>query len=118
MTHIIAIDSNVLTYFNDAISPDYDPILDHINLACEKIAILRIYLYTGVSFYLVPSIHDEYSKIKEAAKYSDHLETAFILCNKIFDQCEIAKIENRKNELINYHKSEKDCRMTIPLKAG
>ena len=61
----VAIDSNALTYLIQAIEPGYDPKHDDPILAKERIAMIRIYLYTGYALYVLPEVESEYKKILE-----------------------------------------------------
>ncbi len=68
----IGIDSHLLTYLLDVITPEYDIDTDRSGLIPVRQAILRIYFYTGKPFYILPTVQVEYLRITDPARRDAH----------------------------------------------
>jgi hypothetical protein len=64
MRQRVGIDSNALTLLIEAVDPNFDPRADSVDLAEEKKAILRAFLYKRIAYYIGPTVEAEYKKIK------------------------------------------------------
>jgi hypothetical protein len=114
----VGIDSNVLTYLTEVIDPSYDPVLDRSGLVHEKVAVLRIYLYAGQSYYVVPEVTREYKQITHVVKKSTHegfsgnllLDGGWVL-----DQ---TQVQRRKHQYLQHHSSHKDCQIVAESEVG
>lgn len=105
----IAIDSNVFTFFVSAIEADYDPAHDQPDLAAEKVAVLRIYFYTGEPYYIVPTVEKEYKEIVEHIKRTNHEEVHAVLMLDFVHEIEENDIKRRADFYFRYHPYAKDC---------
>ncbi|MFA6500093.1 MAG: type II toxin-antitoxin system VapC family toxin [Desulfurivibrionaceae bacterium] len=72
MTRKIAIDSNALTFLVDAMMGRYNPKNDSEDLLLQKVSLLRIFIYCGTQFYVLPTVEMEYKRIKNVIKLEEH----------------------------------------------
>ncbi len=107
----IAIDSNALTFFVDAIEVGYDPALDQADIATEKVAILRIYFYTGEPYYVVPMVEKEYRDIIDRIKKNDHEDVHSVLMQDFIDEIDDKDIKKRFDFYFQCHPCIEDCRI-------
>jgi predicted nucleic-acid-binding protein len=114
----IAIDSNVLTFFVEAIEADYDPARDRTDLAAEKVAVLRIYFYTGEPYYIVPTAEKEYKDIVDRIRRTTHEEVHAVLMLDFVHEIEENAIKQRADFYFRYHPSDKDCRILAEAELG
>jgi hypothetical protein len=76
----VSIDSNSLTYLLEAISSGYDPQNDKSDLTCERVAMIRIFLYRDISFfYILFSVKKEYLRITDERWRREHKELVNVL---------------------------------------
>jgi predicted nucleic acid-binding protein len=105
----IGIESNTLTLLIEAVDPEYDPSADSLQLAEEKKAILRAFLYKGIAYYVGPTVEAEYKKIKDNVKYQAHVS----FCNALLLEgpwhLDSSSIKQRAQTLSDYHSGQKDC---------
>ena len=104
----IAIDSNTLTYLIDATQPSYDPAID-INLADERISMLRLFLYLGQSFYILPTVRNEYNRIKDPKKHYFHKHYHDILLLDTHKNIDPSALNILKTFYNRTHTGESDC---------
>ena len=110
-TETIAIDSNVLSYYVTATKPEYNPYEDKNEAKNEIVASLRIPLYSKW-YAILPTIREEYLKIKEIHKLGLHIsadQVFFEYTESAFDKTELKKRAEYFNQ---YHKGAKnynDC---------
>jgi predicted nucleic acid-binding protein len=109
MSQNVGIDSNTLTLLIEAVDPSYDPCADSVQLAEEKKAILRIFLYKGIAYYVGPTVETEYRKIKVNEKYQAHVS----FCNNLLLdgpwQLNSYSLSKRAQTFRGYHSGQKDC---------
>jgi hypothetical protein len=115
---IVAIDSNALTYFVEAIEPGYDPTADAPDLAFERVAMIRSYLYGGVCFWIMPTAQEEYLRIRDPVRHKQHQSTAWVLFLDHPVSAEPALIENRAQELAQFHANLSDCMVVAEAEAA
>jgi hypothetical protein len=108
MRSLIGIDSNSLTYLVEAIEPRYEPRADDPNIAAERIAMLRTYLYAGVQFWVSPTVAREYNRIRQPSKHLKHQRTAFILLNDSPPSTLGTDVQRRAKELEAFHVGKSD----------
>ncbi|MCX5888600.1 MAG: type II toxin-antitoxin system VapC family toxin [Deltaproteobacteria bacterium] len=104
----IAIDSNLITYLLEAMSPGYDPLSDQ--LSNERRAMIRIALYIHYKIYVLPTVKAEYNRIPDRMKRLEHEGQTILNTRqwKFDDQ----RVEERKKDFLLYHKNkEADCRI-------
>ncbi len=114
----IAIDSNALTFFVDAIEADYDPARDRADLAAEKVAVLRIYFYTGEPYYVVPMVEKEYKDIVKRIKRTNHEEVHAVLMLDFVHEIEENDIKQRADFYFRFHPYAMDCRILAEAELG
>ena len=107
----VAVDSNALTYLVDVIGENYDPQNDVRRLSLEKLAILRIYFYTGEPYYVVPTVENEYKNIIEPSTRSIHQNVHGMLLFDYTFSIDENEIANRTNAYLVWHKRFDDCRI-------
>ena len=104
---MIGIDSQCLSYLIDAIQGINEPF---DNIAPEKIALFRIYLYRSGTFFVTPTVIEECAAIRNKAR--KELHDMFI--GVLFDDAHVRnreKIAIRTIELGQYHSGTNDCRI-------
>jgi predicted nucleic acid-binding protein len=107
----IAVDSNALTYLIEATSAKYDPIIDSSGLATERIAMIRIFLYCGIAFIVLPSVKKEYKQILNEFWRGEHDEFTNMLLLDLPFEFNKEQLEHRSKELIVYHNKKIDCQI-------
>jgi predicted nucleic acid-binding protein len=117
LKYAVAIESNTLSYLAEAMLPGYDPKDDNPALAKERISMIRIFLYTGITYHVLPTVHKEYSRIVERKTRKEHQEIAEMLC---FDHWEFdqAEIKLMKNRFLTHHNQENDCKILAEAEAA
>jgi len=117
MIAYVAIDSNCLTYLVDAMYSCERPIDD---LADQKIALLRIYLYRDEILYISSTVQSEYRKIRDASNKERHEGISNILLGDV-PKSNPKTIEDRFCFYTNFHKgkkNKKDCRILAESELG
>ncbi len=104
----IAIDSNALTYLLEAMEPAYDPSNDDFALACERLAMIRSYLYAEQCFYILPQVEAEYRRIRHEDWRTAHEELVGALLLETDWPLDSNTVACRKAEFLNLHPEEKE----------
>jgi hypothetical protein len=105
----VGIDSNCLTLLIEAVDPDYDSVMDNAQLAEEKKAILRIFFYVGITYYVGPTVEKEYKSIKNNEKYQKHCS---ICDNLLLDgpwRLNNSFLLERSQMFKTHHSGQEDC---------
>jgi hypothetical protein len=106
-TAMIALDSNAMTYWIDAMSsvqgPPSDPYSD------EKLALARTFFWMPQEccFHYTPAIESEYRAIKDRAKRNNHLSWVMVMVSPVRPLPDPAALAQRTSELLQYHKKGK-----------
>lgn len=111
---LVCADSNAMTYLVEAMTNVSRPTGD---VAAEKMALLRIYLYRSDVLYLSQSVEWEYQQIKDGKRKQDHKQIADILLGEI-RSVDSNAIEARATEYLVYHRRQKDCRVLSECELG
>lgn len=106
-TKIIGIDSQCVSYLIDAMQNVEEP---RGNLAPEKIALFRTYLYTPGTLYVTPTVTKECAAIRNTEQNELHKSYILTLIGESQIQNQI-NIESRVQELEIYHNGKNDCRI-------
>lgn len=115
----IAIDSNALTYLIDAMEPDYDPSNDIPSNRKERQAMLRIFLYQGKPFYVLPQVTKEYNDIPSYVWRDMHGSTVGALLIEFRIANQIIEIDQRRNAFLKLHENNhKDCQLLAEAEAA
>ena len=117
MESLVAVDSNSLSYLVEAMMSGREPAG---NLAKQKIALLRIYLYRTEILYMTPSVECEYKRIRESKRREMHDGAAMVLLGDI-QISDYRKVKNRTSEYSKYHpgmKNRMDCRILAESELG
>ena len=107
----ISLDTNALTFFVNAISVGYDPSVDSPDVAREKIAIIKIFFYTGDLFFIVPTVEKEYNNIKDVVFKDDHSEVHSVLMNDYLATPNKNDVKDRQDYYFGFHGKREDCRI-------
>lgn len=103
----IGVDSQCLSYLIDAMAGVSEP---NDSLACERKALLRLYLYLPGTLYVTPTILTECAQIQQ----TDRRELHARFCNVLFDEVTVTK-ENEVQSLVDKysanHSGVNDCRI-------
>jgi hypothetical protein len=115
----LAIDSNILTYFLDALSGTYDPDLDpNPTIARERVAAFRLFLY-GPKLYIVPAVKKEAERIRHVDKRETHLRWIYYSLGEVLESWyEEDDVKARQQKYLGFHKGEMDCRAVAEAEAG
>ena len=89
--------------------PISNPRADSVELAEEKKAILRAFLYKRIAYYIGPTVEAEYKKIKINEKYQAHVSFCDILLLGGPWQLNSPSLKQRTQTLRSYHSGQKDC---------
>jgi len=115
----IAIDSNALTYLIDAMELDYDPLKDIPSNKKERQAMLRIFLYQGEPFYVLPQVTKEYHDIPSYLWRNMHGSTVGALLIEYRIANQVVEIDQRKDNFLKVHQnSHKDCQLLAEAEAA
>lgn len=111
----IALDSNILTYLiNSFCFTDHDDPANNKELA-EHVATLRLYLYTGYTFFLPPTARSEYLSINDPKNLEAHLSTHQVLIDDILEW----DIDYKDLDLLmSIHNKERDCKIYSEAASG
>jgi hypothetical protein len=96
---LVGIDSKALTYLIEAMEPTYDPKEDQSSLAAERIAMIRIYLYGGYVFRVLPTVMQEYNRIRTELRRIRHERTTDILLDPVPWELKADLVEPRAQQL-------------------
>lgn len=118
MNGLVAIDSNALTYLVEAIEPGYDPKRDVPELAAERIAMIRTYLYAGVQFWVMPTVEAEYNRIRDPLRHLRHQRTAWILLHDAPVEAPPNALATRAAQLASHHPGANDCSILAESEAS
>jgi hypothetical protein len=114
----VAIDSNALTYLVEAMEPGYDPARDVPNLAAERIAMIRTYLYGGIQFWVMPTVEAEYNQIRGRSRHLDHQQAAWVLLHDAPLDTPSKSLDIRASQLAAHHPGANDCRVVAESEAS
>ena len=110
-TKTIAIDSMVLSYYVSATFPEYNPHKDCEKAKNERVASLQIPLYSKW-YAILPTIREEYLKIKETSKRDLHLIADQVFAEYRQSDFNATIVKKRAEYFNQYHKGPKnynDC---------
>ncbi len=110
-TAMIALDSNTMTHWIDAMSNVAGPPTEPERV--EKVALARIFFWmpNELCFHYTPTVEGEYQAIKDRVKRDNHLSWALSLISPVRPLPDLAAVQARVAELKEYHKGEKDRRL-------
>lgn len=91
--------------------PNYVPSSDDPVLVIERISMLRIFLYSGFPFYVLPQVINEYKKIPKYEWRDIHNSTVGALLDEAEIGSDTHKVYQRKMELLLLHRKDKDCQI-------
>lgn len=114
----VGVDSNALTYLIEVVDPAYDPNLDKSGLSDDRISMLRIFFYGGYTYYVLPTVLDEFKQIEDTLKRNAHESFCQVLTEHgiwDFDRHQIGK---RVQELLPYHNRKRDCQIVAEAELG
>jgi len=110
----VCVDSNALTYLVEAMTNGGCPTGD---VAAEKIALLRIYLYRNDVLYLSQTVELEYQRIKDETRKLYHKQIADILLGEI-QPVDSNAIKARTTDYLAHHGKQEDCRVLSECELG
>jgi hypothetical protein len=114
----IGVDSNSLTYLIEVVEPNYDPNNDEPALASEKVAMVRLFLYGGEPFYVVPTVIQEYNKIKNSLRKEEHERFCqFLLLDGPWD-LDSGIVNAKVNTYLKLHPKPLDCQVVAECEVG
>jgi len=110
-TTMIALDSNTMTYWIDAMNSVTGPPADPCG--AEKSALARIFFWMpdGSGFNLTPTVEAEFRVIRDGAKLDDHVSWALVMLCPVRPVPDPDEVEARAIELAKFHKDANDCRI-------
>jgi hypothetical protein len=114
----VAIDSNALTYFVEAIEPSYHPSTDDPTLAVERLAMIRSYLYRAIGLWVMPTVVVEYNRIRDPARHFQHKSNARVLLLDHPVGASAGFLAGRAKELGAHHKGAADTYVVAEAEAA
>ena len=108
--HQVALDANCVTFYMEAMWDDYDPARDNTEIAPERAALLRAWLFTDITYTLLPAAEAEYKCIRDRARLEAHNAVAGALMLDVADPLPEAVVSARASELRISHGGAADCR--------
>jgi hypothetical protein len=110
-TEMVALDSNTMTYWIDALSSVCGPPAEPC--AADKFALARIFFWMPKEscFRYTPTVEAEYQAIKDRAKRDNHLSWALTHISVVRPLPEPGAVDARARELALSHNRERDCRI-------
>ena len=108
---MIALDSNVMTFWIDAMSSVSGPPAEPCS--AEKVALARIYFWMPdeSGFHLTPTVQKEYEAIQQRAKRENHESWHMVHISPVNPPPCVAAVTKRAEELVPYHKGAHDRRI-------
>ena len=103
----IGIDTQCVSYIISVMQEVSEPI---DNLAPEKIALFRTYLYMPNTLYITPTVRKECSEISDIVKKEAHDSFFSTLFCTLYPE-DILKVEQLKNNYLSFHNHENDCQI-------
>src|SRR4051812_28414611 len=73
----VVLDSNAMTYLDQATNKAYSPDSDSSGLREDRVALFRLYLHLEEIPWIVPAIEKEYERIKEESRLRSHTLLAY-----------------------------------------
>ncbi|MBU1568058.1 MAG: hypothetical protein KJ630_20845 [Proteobacteria bacterium] len=105
----ISLDSTALTYLIEAINPNYNPLIDEQSNYLQRVSIIRIFLYGGVSCCILPQVFKDVGDLSEYKLNENNESTTGFLFHEVTPKCSELDLKKRKEELLKAHPQEKDC---------
>lgn len=106
----LALDSNTMTYLNEAMEPGYHPDRDKSKLCRERVSLLRIFLYKECHLCILPTVKSEYEAIKDSLKRNSHSQLHIVHMFEPAMQKKI-RIDELASCYLRFHSKKKDCRI-------
>ena len=103
----LAIDSNALTYFLDAMHGEEDL----STVAPERQAMVRFYFYTDYSFWVSPTVKTEYLRIHDSAKKKEHHDWSQFHFEDVWPATPSDVIAQSVSKLMVHHPRHRDCQI-------
>ncbi len=103
----IGLDSQCLSYLIDAlegIGPPTD------SLADQKVALVRLYLYTPGTLWVTPTVQTEFLRIRDARRRGKHESWTSVLFG-VRPVANSAAVDQRAAEMLTAHGDADDCRI-------
>jgi predicted nucleic acid-binding protein len=107
----VAIDSNALTYLIEVTDPAYDPQFDESGLRDDRISMLRVFLYCGYTYFVLPTVSEEFYKIKNVLKKRAHESFCQVLTEQGNWNFDRQNLKKRVQELEKSHNQKSDCQI-------
>lgn len=104
----VGVDSNVLSYLVEALASEYDPSVDHSSLKSERIAIVRMYFYKALSYYVTSTVRFEYQRIRSTVRRDLHDRLCQFLLLDPWSLNQTAH-HKRTSDLLAHHNDRDDC---------
>lgn len=117
LSDTVVLDSNAMTYLDEATDRSYQPDTDSSDLCQDRVALFRLYLHLESTPWITPAIEAEYERIKEQSRLRSHTLLAYAFLHEVTDPLNTSVIEARVEELLKSHNSEKDCRVILEAEA-
>ncbi|WP_154222911.1 hypothetical protein [Marinicella rhabdoformis] len=108
---IITLDSQCFTYLALTFFNQKEPLGD---LAQEKVALFRSFVYGEVELSIVPTVEEEWKQIKDIAKYKQHNDVNEILIPTLspyYSSLSSEKISLYTEKYLQYHPKKNDCKI-------
>ena len=111
MAEFVALDSNALTYLLDAVDETYGLRPDGSPVAGDRLAMIRCFFYAECSFWVPPTVKEEYGRIRDLEKQQKHDRWSMFLLEDVEPQESKATLDRRASDLSQHHRGFDDCRV-------
>ena len=101
----VALDSQCLSYLIDALE-GIGPLIDA--LADQKVALVRLYLYTPGTLWVTPTVQTEFLRIRDPARRGSHQSWTSVLFG-VYPLNNPAAVQHRAASLLKFHADADDC---------
>ena len=108
---MIALDSNTMTYWIDALSSVPGPPAEPCSAEKLALALIFFWMPKESGFHYTPTVEVEYQAIRDRAKRYNHLSWALTHISAVRPLPDPTAVDARAAELMQFHKREKDCRI-------
>jgi len=117
LSDTVVLDSNAMTYLDQATHRVYSPYTDSSDLCEDRVALFRLYLHLEQIPWIVPAIEMEYERIREESRLRSHTLLAYAFLHEFTGPLDGEAIGSRVEELQTRHNREQDCRVVAEAEA-
>ena len=107
----VGVDSDAMTFLVEAMSHGYVPATDPSSVSAERVAMLRVFLYSTDSLYITPTVRKQYEYIANNPRRGFHWDVDRFFLVEAFGNADPPSIDARVAYLRTLHSGDGDCRI-------